>query len=62
MVFHGSLMCVSMKYLGCLMQVSWIRSFKKVSRILLRLFEGPLREFQGFKFEGCVKEALELFR
>ena len=53
---------VSRMFNASFMDKKFQECFKKVSRSLLRLFEGPLREFQGFKFEGCVKEALELFR
>ena len=43
---HGNLMRVSMKYQGCFMQVSWIGSFKVVSR-KFQEFKDVLREFQG---------------
>ena len=52
-VFHGNLMGVSMKYQGCFMQVSWIGSFKVVSRKFQESFNDVLREFQG-----CFKEVL----
>jgi len=49
-VFQGSLMGVSMKYQGCFMQVSWIGSFKvvskKVSRVLQGCFKRVSRVFQ----------------
>ena len=48
-----SLMGVSMKYQGCFMQVSWIGSFKVVSRKFQESFNDVLREFQG-----CFKEVL----
>ena len=41
-----SLMCVSMKYQGCFMQVSLIGSFKVVSRKFQGCFEGVSRVFQ----------------
>ena len=50
-------MGVSMKYEGCVMQVSWIGSFKKVSTVLQGCFEGVLREFQG-----CFKEVLRMIQ
>ena len=34
-----------MKYPGCFMQVSWIRSFKGVSRKFQESFKGVVREF-----------------
>ena len=37
---QGSLMGVSMKYQGCFMQVSWIGSFKVVSRKFQESFKG----------------------
>ena len=40
-------MGVSMKYQGCFMQVSWIGSFKGVSRKFQEAFKGVLREFQA---------------
>ena len=52
-MFHGSLMGVSMKYQGCFMQVSWIGSFKGVSRKFYESFKGFLREFQE-----CFKKVL----
>ena len=57
-------MGVSMKYRGCFMQVSWIGSFKGVSRKIQESFKGDLREFQGCFKEvlGGFKEVLELFR
>ena len=54
-MFQGSLMGVPMKYQGCVMQVSWMGSFKKVSTVLQGCFEGVLREFQG-----CFKEVLRI--
>ena len=39
-MFQGRLMGVSMKYQGCFMQVSWIGSFKGVSRKFQKLFKG----------------------
>ena len=57
-MIQGSLMCVSMKYQGCLMQVSWIGSFKVVSKKFQESFKGVLRDFLGSfncvsnKFEG----------
>ena len=57
-----------MKYQGCFMQVSWIGSFKVVSRKFQESFKGVLREFWGSfkgvskKFWGWFKEVLELFR
>ena len=46
-------MGVSIKYKECFMQVSWIGSFKDVSRKFQESFKGVLREFQG-----CFKEVL----
>ena len=40
-----SLKGVSMKYQGCFIQVSWIGSFKVVSRKFQESFKGVLREF-----------------
>ena len=40
MVFQGSLMGVSMKYQGCFMRASRIRSFMSVSRGISRKIEG----------------------
>ena len=50
---HGNLMRVSMKYQGCFMQVSWIGSFKVVSRKFQESFNDVLREFQGC-FKGVL--------
>ena len=55
-MFQGSLMGVSMRYQGCFIQVSWIGSFKKVSR-KFQAFKGVLREFQG-----CFKEVLRMIQ
>ena len=44
-MFQGSLMGVSIKYQGSFMQVSWIGSFKVVSREFQE-FKGVLREYQ----------------
>ena len=52
-MFHGNLMGVTIKYQGCFMQVSWIGSFKVVSRKC----KGVLREFQG-----CFKEVLRMIQ
>ena len=46
MVFQGSLMGVSMKYQGCFMEVSWIGSFKGVSRKFHESFKSVLREIK----------------
>ena len=54
-MFQGSLMGVSMKYHGCFMQVSWIGSFKVVSRKFQKSFKGVLREFCG-SFKGVSKK------
>ena len=56
-MFQGSLMGVSMKYQGCLIQVSWIGSFKGVLRKFQEAFKGVLREFQG-----CFKKVLRMFQ
>ena len=56
-MFQGSLMGVSMKYRGCCIQVSWIGSFKVVSRKFQESFKGVLREFQG-----CFKEVLRMIQ
>ena len=56
MVFQGSLKGVSIKYQGCFIQVSWIGSFKVVSRNFQE-FKGVLREFQG-----CFKEVLRMIQ
>ena len=59
---------MDMKYQGCFMQISWIRSFKGVSRKFQEPFKGVLGSFEGVsrffskKFKGGVKEVLELFR
>ena len=47
-MFQGSLMGVSMKYQRCFMQVTWIGSFKGVSRKFQEYFKGVRREFQGY--------------
>ena len=47
MVFKGSLIGVSMKYQGCSVQVSWIRSFRGVSRKFQESSKGVLRKFCG---------------
>ena len=39
-------MGVSMKFQGCFMQVSWIGSFKVVSRKFQESFKGVPKEFQ----------------
>ena len=44
-MFQGSLIGVSMKYQGCFMQVSWIGSFKGVSRKFQVSFKAVLKEF-----------------
>ena len=54
MAFQESVKGVSMKYQGCFMQVSWIGSFKGVSRKFQESFNGVLREFQGF-FKGVSR-------
>ena len=53
---QGSLMGVSMNYQGSFMQVSWIGSFKVVSR-KFQEFKDVLREFQG-----CFKEVLRIIQ
>ena len=60
MVLQGSLMDVSMKYQGCFMQISWIGSFKGVSRKFQESFNGVLREFQGF-FQKSSKDDFRVF-
>ena len=50
-----SLMGVSKKYQGCFMQVSWIGSFKVVSRKFQESFKGVVREFSG-SFKGVSKK------
>ena len=50
-------MGVSMKYQGCFMQVSWIGSFKVVSKKFQESFNDVLREFQG-----CFKEVLRIIQ
>ena len=54
-VFQGSLMGVLMKYQECFMQVSWIGSFKGVSRKFYESFKGVLRELRG-SFKGVSKK------
>ena len=46
-------MGVSIKYQLCFMKVSWIGSFKGVSRKFYESFKGVLREFQE-----CFKKVL----
>ena len=55
-MFQGSLMGVSMKYQGCFMQVSWLGSFKVVSK-KFQEFKGVLREFPR-----CFKEVLRMIQ
>ena len=47
MVFQGSLKGVPMKCQLCIMQVSYIESFKDVSRQFQKSFTGVVREFLG---------------
>ena len=57
-MFQGRLMSCSMKYQGCFNQVSWIGSFKGVSRNFQESFKGVSRMFQECpkKDLGCFKE------
>ena len=45
------------KYQGCFMQVSYIGSFKVVSKKFQESFNGVLREFQG-----CFREVLRMIQ
>ena len=55
MVFQGSLMGVSMKYQLCFMKVSWIGSFKGVSRKFRETFKSVLRGFQRISKDDSRK-------
>ena len=62
MVFQGSLVGVSMKYQGCFMQLSWIRSFKGVSRKFQESFdEDESLECVTRMISECFMGVLEVF-